>query len=122
MTVERITVWRPGEPLKATRLNETVDRVNQLSGALPKAARGRADTAAAFGTGDGVEAAATDDNAGTAVDGVVSADEIWTFVAAETRTERVEDSEDETIYVDVDITTSVTVRKPDGTQIKIELE
>lgn len=47
---------------------------------------------------------------------------IWAFVSKTTRTERIEDDDDATVFVDVLVTTSVTVRGPDSEVMTIQLE
>lgn len=48
--------------------------------------------------------------------------EVWTFVSSVTETVRIEDADDSDVYVDVEKTLSVTVQRPDGSLVRIELE
>ncbi len=96
--------WRRGEVITAARLNEAVDAINRQPGPSRGAAVGR-------------EAGATTDSP----DGTVQAD-VWAFVSSETRTVRLEDSEDSDVYIDVEVTRSVTLKTPAGTYVKLQLE
>ena len=50
------------------------------------------------------------------------ADEVWTFVSRTTETVRIEDPDDAAVFVDVEKTKSVVVRKPSGGLVTIEFE
>lgn len=106
LRVREVQRWQAGEPLTARRLNESVDAIRDLQAAArPKDG----------GTNSPSEVD-TDNEEQAAVN------EVWTFVSAQTTTVRIEDESDSSIYVDVEKSTSVTVRRPDGTTVRIELE
>lgn len=101
MSGKELRNWRPGTPLTARQLQEPVDAVREL----------RRRTLPA----DQVAASPDDDQ-------TVSVNEVWIFDSSVTRTERLEDADDPDIYIDQEIPVSVTVRRPDGTTVRIELE
>lgn len=90
--------WVRGAALEARRLNEVIDVTQDLAGQ--------------------VNPPRTDDVSKLPV----PAGETWTFVSRTTRTERIEDADDSEVYVDVLITSTVTVQKPDGSPVTIQLE
>lgn len=100
--------WKRGQTLTAVRLQQSVAGIRELRGEVDglKPAPGR-------------EATASTDTEPSA-SGVSS--EVWKFVSKTTETERIEDADDSEVYIDVERTTSVTVRRPDGVQVVIELE
>ena len=94
-------LWTPGESLRAPKLNQTIPFLNELHGLQPPRQS----------TEQGIP-----ENENTA------ADEVWVFAASETETTRIYDASDPEVYVDVEKTTAVTVTKPDGLTVRIELE
>lgn len=124
MTINR---WRAGDPLRAPRLNETVDELNRIVGLLPPRLRGDAegpkkplDDEAEDEESD-VEAETDDDIADDAAV-EVAVDETWVFVSATSSTTRIEDPDDSDTYVDVVKTTALIFEQPDGKRIKLQLE
>ena len=101
--------WDKGSPLSAMRLNETVDALQDVVGQLDPL-RKAADESSALRADE-------DDPTGANPAGIV-----WTFVSKETRTVRIEDATDDTIYIDVEIATSVQVETDDDRIITIQLE
>lgn len=100
--------WKRGQPLAAVRLQQSITGIRELRAEVDgmKPAAGR-------------EATASTDTAPSATG--VSA-EVWKFVSKTTETERIEDADDPDTYIDVERTTSVTVRTPAGVQVVIEFE
>ena len=94
--------WKRGTPLTARQLQEAVTGVRELRRRiLPQ------------------EAVAT---VAASPDDVAAVNEVWDFVAETTLTERIEDADDDTVYIDVTIQTSVTLRKPDGTTVQMKFQ
>lgn len=92
--------FKRGERLAARRLNEIHDAVRELQTVEQPQKR-------------------------ESVDQLVETpevDEEWIFSAKTTRTERLEDADDPTVFIDVEVTTSVVVTTPDGRLISIQLE
>ena len=93
--------WRRGEPISARRLQDGVDAIRDIQRKRPQTEKAEPLDQ------DGAEP---------------TSDEIWRFVSKTTETERIEDVDDSDVYVDVERTTSVIVRKPNGTTVLIQLE
>ncbi len=91
--------WKKGDPLSAGHLQEAVEGVRDVGRRLLQI--------------DDIAASPDDDEV---------LDETWVFVSSETRTERIEDASDASIYIDVTRTSSVTVQRPDSTIVLIQLE
>lgn len=106
MSFREVRRWKVGDAITAGRLNESVDALNDLRGVPPPKEQ------------DTNSAADVDED--TTNEAPVN--EIWTFVSAQLSTVRLEDASDPSIFIDVQKTTSVTVRRPDGTTVRIELE
>lgn len=99
-TARALRNWRPGTPITADRLQEKTEAIRELQTRTRKIERRTAPN----------------------VDDSQPASEVWTFVTKTVATERIEDATDSSIYIDVERTTSVTVRKPDGNTVLIEFE
>lgn len=98
-TKHRFELWRLGEPLgRQSKLNQAIPFLNRIAPLLP--ARESSDPG----------------NSGDA-----GADEVWSFIEADTETTIIADKDNPETFVTVEITNSVTVERPDGRQIKIEL-
>jgi hypothetical protein len=92
--------WRQGDPLTARRFNRITTAIREVQVKSVAQAPESVDLDAAEPV----------------------ADITWSFVSKTTATERIEDADDDTIFIDVERTLSVVVRTPDGLSIKIELE
>ena len=100
--------WKGGEVITAVRLNQGVDAVNAaLGGARPPRSLGSSDAGAQVTEDDSDE---------------LEAATVWRWVSSRTRTVRIEDADDSATYVDVEITSAIRFRKPDGELIELQVE
>lgn len=117
MIRRHIAPFAPGDLLTAGRLNQLVDVANTISQVLPPR-QIEPPAEAEYSTDDQT---ARDSEVLDAVVGEPEAEE-WTFLAAETATERLEDDTDSSVYIDITRTTAVRVQTADGRTVRIPLE
>ena len=96
----RLRLWNRGDAMTGPRLNEPLNLLNDRASVQPP--RGL--------------------TAPNELEPEEETSETWAFSTSTTRTERLEDATDPLIYIDVVVTTSVTVTRPDGRLVIIELE
>lgn len=120
--------YRSGSPILAERLNQPLTVIEGLTQSV-RPTRENPGNAALISAPTTTDNALIDDDASTSQvdlatnpDGDISTSETWRFVSKTTRTERIEDDDNSDIYLDVVVTTSVTVQKPNGQQVIIQLE